>query len=170
MKTFNWSALWKKYKFVGLILLVGLILMMIPSRNKQSSVAEKQSTQKENFSLEEAESKMEAILSQIDGVGQLRIMLTLKNGSQLELAQNAEQTQRTGDSAESRTQQETVTVNRGSGYQDIVVTGETYPTYQGALVVCQGADDSEVRLAITQAITSLTGLGADKISIVKWKQ
>ena len=73
----------------------------------------------------------------------------------------------TGDS---RSRQETVTLNRGSGYQEVVVTNQVYPVYQGAVVVCQGAENSAVRLAVTEAVSALTGLSSDRISIVKWKE
>jgi stage III sporulation protein AG len=43
------------------------------------------------------------------------------------------------------------------------------PQYLGAIVVCQGADRSDVRLAIVEAVSALTGLGADKISVLKMK-
>ena len=62
-----------------------------------------------------------------------------------------------------------VTLNRGSGYEDVVVTEQTYPVYQGAVVVCQGAGDSGVHLAVVQAVSVLTGLGSDKITVVQWK-
>ena len=39
----------------------------------------------------------------------------------------------------------------------------------GALVVCDGADSASVRLAIIQAVSSLTGLGSNKIAVVKMK-
>ena len=39
--------------------------------------------------------------------------------------------------------------------------------YQGAIVVCQGADDPTVRLAITQAVSKITGLGTDAICVLK---
>ena len=41
--------------------------------------------------------------------------------------------------------------------------------YQGAVVVCQGAGDSGVHLAVVQAVSVLTGLGSDKITVVQWK-
>ena len=52
---------------------------------------------------------------------------------------------------------------------DVVVTEQTYPVYQGAVVVCQGAGDSGVHLAVVQAVSVLTGLGSDKITVVQWK-
>ena len=63
---------------------------------------------------------------------------------------------------------ETVTVSRGGGSEDIVVTQQLYPVYQGALVVCQGADQAAVRLAVTEAVSALTGLSSDRITVVKW--
>ena len=60
-------------------------------------------------------------------------------------------------------------VDIGSGTQDVVVTRERYPSYQGAVVVCEGAGDAAVRLALTEAVSALTGLSADRISIVQWK-
>ena len=38
--------------------------------------------------------------------------------------------------------EQTVTLGRGSGTQDVVVTRERYPSYQGAVVVCEGAGDA----------------------------
>ena len=46
---------------------------------------------------------------------------------------------------------------------------QLYPTYQGAVVVCEGAGSSTVRLAVVNAVSVLTGLSSDKISVVKWK-
>ena len=39
--------------------------------------------------------------------------------------------------------------------------------WEGAVVVCEGADSAAVRLELTQALRSLTGLSADRITIVK---
>jgi stage III sporulation protein AG len=36
-------------------------------------------------------------------------------------------------------------------------------------VVCQGADDPVVKLLIVDAVSKVTGLGADKISVMKMK-
>ena len=40
---------------------------------------------------------------------------------------------------------------------------------QGALVVAQGSDDPRVKLALSEGVSALTGLGADQISICKGK-
>ena len=52
-------------------------------------------------------------------------------------------------------------------YQAAVVTRTVYPTYRGALVVCQGGDRADVKLAVTEAVAALTGLSADRITVAK---
>jgi stage III sporulation protein AG len=170
MQVIKYSELWKKYKYVVLIVLLGVMLMLIPTTRKSASKQQTTSLNvEEAFSLEETEKRMEAVLGQIDGVGKLRIMLTLASGPQLQLASDVDRS-RGGGSSDGRDRQETVTLNRGSGYQEVIVTKQVYPVFRGAVVVCQGAGNSAVRLAITEAVSALTGLSADKITIVKWNQ
>lgn len=158
----RWSELWKKYKFVLLVVLVGVILMLLPvsSRTKETAASDSPTPQ-EAFDLEATEQRMEEVLGKIDGVGKLRLMLTLQSGTRLTLAEDTQRDQE-------RTQRETVTLNRGSGNQEIVVTNRYYPVYQGAVVVCQGADSSAVRLAVTETVQALTGLPSDRIMVAKW--
>lgn len=40
----------------------------------------------------------------------------------------------------------------------------------GAAIVCEGADDAKVRLAIVEAVKAYTGLGSDKITVLKMEQ
>ena len=158
----RWSELWKKYKFVLLVVLVGIILMLLPvSSQTQETEENKSQIPQESFDLAAMEQRMEEVLGKIDGVGKLRLMLTLQSGTRLTLA---EDTQRDQD----RTQRETVTLKRGSGNQEIVITNRFYPVYQGAVVVCHGADSSAVRLAITETVQALTGLPSDRIMVAKW--
>ena len=158
----RWSELWKKYKFVLLVVLVGIILMLLPVSSQTKETEENKSQiPQESFDLAAMEQRMEEVLGKIDGVGKLRLMLTLQSGTRLTLA---EDTQRDQD----RTQRETVTLNRGSGNQEIVITNRFYPVYQGAVVVCQGADSSAVRLAITETVQALTGLPWDRSRVAKW--
>ena len=158
----RWSELWKKYKSVLLVVLVGIILMLLPVSSQTKETEENKSQiPQESFDLAAMEQRMEEVLGKIDGVGKLRLMLTLQSGTRLTLA---EDTQRDQD----RTQREIVTLNRGSGNQEIVITNRFYPVYQGAVVVCQGADSSAVRLAITETVQALTGLPSDRIRVAKW--
>ena len=61
----------------------------------------------------------------------------------------------------------TVVISRGSGSEETVALQEIAPQYQGALVVCPGGGDPAVRLQLSEAVSALTGLGADRITICK---
>lgn len=155
--------LMKKYRYVLLVLLAGILLMLLPGKKTEKTVSKSETL---SFSLADTEQRMADVLRQIEGVGRVKVMLTLKSGSTLQLAEDNSSTQR---DAELRRDSEVVTLNRGSGQQEVVITQETYPVYQGAVIVCDGAASSTVRLAVTEAVAVLTGLPSDKISVVKWK-
>ena len=143
------------------LIIAGVVLMLLPG-GKQTQSAQAETDTRGTYSLEETERRMETLLGRISGTGQLSLMLTVQSGAELELAEDT-------DADERGQRRETVTLGRGSGTQDVVVTRERYPSYQGAVVVCEGAGDAAVRLALTEAVSALTGLSADRISIVQWK-
>ena len=153
----------KKYRFAALVALAGVVLMLLPG--KKDGMPDAETAEGETFSLEETERRMAEVLGAMDGVGRVQVMLTLRSGETLSLAEDSSAT--LGSGGDVRQDSQVLTVNRGSGKQEVVVTQRLYPTYQGAVVVCQGADRAEVKLAVTQAVAALTGLGADRITVVK---
>ncbi|NLU23509.1 MAG: stage III sporulation protein AG [Clostridiales bacterium] len=164
-KQIRLPELLKKYKFALIVILAGILLMLVPSLGSSAQKSNATDTaDADTFSIEEQETKMEDTLGKMGGVGKVQVMLTLKSGTELHLAEDSDE--KSGN--ESQTKTETVIINRGSGTQDIVVTKRIYPEYQGAVVVCQGADTPSIRLAVTEAVRALTGLSTDKISVVKW--
>ena len=155
----------KKYRFAALVALVGVVLMLLPG--KKDSMPDAETAEGETFSLEETERRMAEVLGAMDGVGRVQVMLTLRSGETLSLAEDSSAT--LGSGGDVRRESQVLTVNRGSGKQEVVVTQRMYPVYQGAVVVCQGAGNSQVRLTVIDAVSVLTGLSSDKISVVKWK-
>lgn len=164
------GAVAAKYKFVLLMVAVGVILMLLPSFSSekgQDSVDTAGTAAA--YSLEQIQGDMEKMLSEIDGVGQARVMLTVSSGSQL-IYQDDREVAYSGlaDAPEDYTSTtETVLLNRGSGQQEALQTQEIYPQYVGALVVCDGADNAGTVLKVKEAVSVLTGLGTDCISVVK---
>ena len=93
MKKWSIGNLWKKYKYVGLVVLAGIVLMVLPAGTSAPDPQKDSS----GFSLEDTERRMEELLGRMDGVGRVQVMLTLKNGSSLELAEDADSTERDGE-------------------------------------------------------------------------
>ena len=156
-----WKETLKRYQAVLLVLAAGLVLLMLPTGEQEERTPQGEASGREDvFDLEAFEEKLAKALSQIEGAGQARVVLTLKSGTRRVLAQD---TQRDGE----RTAVTPITVGRGSGSQEVVTLQTLSPQFQGALVVCPGGDDPGVRLRLVAAVSALTGLGSDKISICK---
>lgn len=123
----------------------------------------------ERSTLAVEETRLANLLSRIQGAGAVEVMLSLKSGEQIHY-QTDTQLQTGGSTEESLRQEDnTVLYGTGSGTQSALVQQVTAPTYQGAIVVCQGADDPGVKLALVQAVASVTGLGTDQITVVKMR-
>lgn len=157
-----------KYKYVGLILLVGAILLAWPSGSTGTVSAELADarTEPDPFLVAELEKKLEKALSRVEGAGEVTVVLTVKETSRQVLAQDGRASEGGGQTTRETS---TVLVAKGSGAQETVPLTRLGPTWQGALVVAEGGGDPRVRLALSEAVSALTGLGADKISICKGK-
>lgn len=159
-----------KYKYVLLVILVGVVLLLLPplwgEKGEAEESASQTTKQDDAFSTAELEDRLEQILSQIQGVGETQVVLTLKSGPQDILAQDVDTSM---DDRGTQSELSSVILSQGSGREDAIVVQQLSPQYQGALVVCSGGDDPEVRLHLVEAVSALTGLGADKISVCKGK-
>ena len=155
------NALLGKYKYPILVALVGLGLMLLPSEQEPTEPAEP--PRAVECSLEE---RLEALLGQIEGAGQVSVLLTEKEGSQT-LYQTDSQTD--ADDSGSRRTDDTVLIEDENRTESGLVRQTLGPVYRGAVILCQGADDPTVRLAVVEAVRCVTGLGADQISVQKMK-
>lgn len=147
----------KKYRYVILILLIGIGLMAIPDRNGEANITKDVSEQTPQ--IDETEQLTE-ILSQIKGAGKVRLLLTLAAGEK-----TIYQTDQSGQDRDL----DTVIVTDADRAQQGLVQQKLSQEYRGAVVVCQGADDPSVRLAIVEAVSNATGLSTDRISVLKMK-
>ena len=154
----RWKGALGKYSYVLLVMAVGVVLLLLPSGGRDSP-EEPAREEEAAFDLEAFEKKLEAALSQIEGAGETRVVLTLDGGSRQVLARNQD---RDGEGGGSNT---VVTVGKGSGQQDVVPLQTVAPEFRGALVVCPGGGNAAIRLRIIEAVSALTGLGSDRISV-----
>ena len=155
------NALFGKYKYPILVALVGLGLMLLPSEQEPSEPVEP--SRAVERSLEE---KLEALLGRIEGAGQVSVLLTEKEGSQT-LYQTDSQTD--ADESGSRRTDDTVLIEDENRTESGLVRQTLGPVYRGAVILCLGADDPTVKLAVVEAVRCVTGRGADQISVQKMK-
>ena len=108
------------------------------------------------------EERLEVILSGIEGAGNVQVLLTEESGRQ-----TLYQTDVQAD--DSRRTEDTVLVEDAARTESGLVRQTLEPKYRGAVVLCDGADQSAVKLAIVEAVGCVTGLGADRICVLKRK-
>lgn len=151
----------KKYRFPALILLIGIALMMIPKQNE-----EKHSVPVETDVQTPTDVVLADILSKIEGAGEVEVLLSIEEGEK-RIYQTDEDLSQTDSNTTSKIT--TITITGADRNETGLIKQINPPKYLGAIVVCQGADSARVRLSIVDAVSKLTGLGADSISVLKMK-
>ena len=163
-----------KYKYLLIIVLVGLILLMLPIGKSTEKKAEAESAQA-SFDLEAFERRIENILESSEGVGRVKIALAMKSGMESVYAEEARVNTReqkgSGESTDRNqdSDRRPSILSNGSGGETPVMVKQVYPEFLGATIVCDGAENPKVRLYITDAVSSLTGITSDRITVIKMK-
>lgn len=157
------TELFGKYKYVLLILAVGLLLMSLPERTNES--VPKEVIVHEPKSKSHAE-ELEDILSQISGVGKVKVFLTEASGAET-VYQTDEDRNISNDSEHIRV--DTVIITDANREERGLVRTVTPPVYLGAIIVCQGGDRPSVKLSIVDAVSNVTGISSERISVLKMK-
>lgn len=148
----------RKYRYVLLAALLGIFLMLLPGKEENVPLPQPAETQP-SPDLEDALSEL---LSTLEGAGRVEVLLTEKEG-----ARTVYQSDEVMNGTDIR--RDTVLVTEDDRSQYGLVRQVDPPVYRGAVVLCQGADSSQVRLAIVEAVKSATGLSADLITVLKMK-
>ena len=144
-----------KYKYVLLVLAVGVFLMTFPQIEGDSEVLPEVTIREEKT----LEQKLGSILSRIEGVGDVQVLLTEARGM--------ESIYQTDGVSGSDGRRETVIITDDSRSESGLVRQVISPVYQGAIVVCQGGGNASVRLAVMEAVAHVTGISTSRITVLK---
>ena len=154
-----------RLRYPILVIVIGLVLLTIPEKIKMpSSVA----TNSIAPSIQQSSTtqQLTEILQQIKGVGKVKVLLTVSRGEKTEYQQDEDQSV---SENESSIRKETIIIRDADDNEAALITQVIPPEYLGAIVVCEGADDASVKLAVLEAVSKATGLRSDKISVLKMK-
>ena len=152
-----------KFKYALIILLVGVVLLLWPEE-KQQEIPNTTTVKSESQNIQL--DALAEILQSVDGAGEVQVLLSTALGEET-IYQTNQDTSTSADSSAVRS--ETVIITDSQRNESGLITQVNPPVYLGAIVVCQGADSPTVRLALTQAVAKITGLGTDNICILKMK-
>ena len=168
--------------------LLGIVLILVSGSFKScSSPVPSGSTASQPtgkvLTAEEYEARMEnnlaSLLTQIDGVGSVRVMVTLEQTSRdVYVTQEKTNGQQTNEGVESGTgKQETnnsdettyLLVKDENGSEKAVRVTEIQPVVKGVVVVCGGGGDPAVQKSVTDAVTTALHITSVRVCVMKAK-
>lgn len=143
-----------KNKYALVVLAIGLLLVLLPTGSKSPDTKQTSELTAPTFSIADEESRLENQLAKIQGAGRVSVLLSVQGSASRELAESNEGT----------------LVVSENGKERVVEIYYVNPEYMGAIIVCDGANSADVRLAISKAVSDFTGLGTDKITVISMEK
>lgn len=175
---------------LGLLFLAGVLLLVIsgflkqPSANSnttvESTLAPEKISDMSGASYEEQlEARLEETLSLVSGAGNVKVMLTLSAGTEIEIASDTvseiEQTDETDKDNGKRTiekqreESKAVIVKQKDGSDSPVILRETVPKIAGVIIIAEGGGDVFIKDALVRAAQTVLSLEPHKIQVLKMK-
>ena len=167
--------------------LAGIVLILISGNLKscdgyQSNQLQPVSSQP-SVTAEQYEKGLEAnltgIISQISGVGNAKVLVTLDQTAQYVYATEEKQSrQQTSEKSDSQTgkseddySDETtyLLVKNSDGSEQALRVTEIQPLVKGVVVVCDGGDDPNVQQSVTDAVTTALHITSVRVCVIKAK-
>ncbi|MGI5919137.1 MAG: hypothetical protein ACOX8N_05700 [Christensenellales bacterium] len=173
----------KKIQYLAILLIIIVILVIYFSSGslvskKQENTAPAATQEAPSTSMADSiEEKLAATLSQIEGAGDVEVMITYESTSEIVPAFSVDrQTTTITDNRENGTsttntensQSEVVTLGDGGGSRALVLK-EISPKIRGVIVVAEGADDITVRMNLLRAVQTLLNVGPRQVDVYKMK-
>ena len=134
---------------------------------------------REEYIISNLEERLEEILSAVQGVGRVKVMITLSSSGEkivekdIPLERNSivenDSTGGNRSTNEMYSQEETVYSTNSNGDKVPYVIKENSARVEGVSVVAEGGGDADVQKNISDVIQALFGIEAHKIKVVKMK-
>lgn len=169
----------KQIKHIGLVVAIifGLILIYIlfgdfsffgnkSGKTNTSASSEVVTYQTSAEYVEKMEAKLTSLLSKVKGAGHVEIMISVKSGSGVDLAENTETKTTNANNTQTTTVSTTPVLIENGNSQTPIVVAEILPEINGVVVVSSGASDVNVRMHLISAVQTLLDLPQSKIQIL----
>lgn len=168
---------------VGLLGMALILLSQLMSREKppQRPMDEATASFTAEDYIEGLESKLQELVTGIEGVGRAEVMVTLESGVEYVYAQeekrNTDTIRGQGEEQEvfkvsqkENVEQKYIIVETEYGKRQALVLTELQPRIQGVVIVCEGADDIRVQEKLTSVVTTALGISSTRVCVVKISQ
>ena len=151
---------------IGVIGVVMLIFVRSDSETKTSPEKSEMTTTAATYSTYDIEkifeNKLTGIISQINGAGKTSVVVSVASSGEYVYAKNIK-TENDNDSMSEDS--EIVIYESQNGADEGLVISIKSPDVIGVAIVCEGGESSVVKAEITKLVTSLFGIGADRVYV-----
>jgi len=126
------------------------------------------------FNADTFESKLAKILSEIDGAGNVKVMISYQTGVEtvplLDTKDSNTVTEESDVDSARRTEQNSIETSiifnqEKSGNKVPYISKTIMPIVEGVIVTCDGGGDEIVKANIIKAVTVITGVTANKVQV-----
>ena len=168
MKLFSGKNL--KIIILCIIFVVALILFLKMSGTKSTTKTTTTSSIQYQTSLDyskQLETKLESVLSQIKGAGNVKVMITLDGSPELVYAMDSNEKVSNNTGGSTTTSSSTPILVQTNGATSPLILTEVLPKVKGVIVVSSGANDISIKLDILNSVSTLLDISTDKINVLK---
>lgn len=172
----------KEREKILILLLAGVLLLVVAIPTDSTTKQEEPVIQTEGMKVygteskeELLEKKLEEILRTVNGIGEVKVMITLKSDGR-KMVEKDERTSSSGSVTgtengvlQENFEEDTVFQRDSSGNEIPYVAETAEPEVAGVIVAAQGADHGAVAAEIMEAVMALFGTDAHKIKVMKMK-
>ena len=171
---------WNKSKMemlLGIIVIIAILILLFSSSFTGSSADS--STLSSSYNYQSETQRLEEILKQIRGVGEVKVMITIRDSGEQVVEKDVpsesgwvSETDSAGGTRESesaRQEESTVYITDSEGNRTPYISQTTQPEIEGVTVVAQGGGDALIQKNINEVIQALFDIEAHKIKVVKMK-
>ena len=159
----------KKLTVVLLIGFVGVLMLVFFRSDSETKIsAEKSETATtaitySTYDIEKIfEKKLTEIISQVNGAGKTSAVVSVASSGEYVYAKN---TKKENDKDSTSEDSEIVIYESQNGADEGLVISIKSPDVIGVAIVCEGGESSVVKAEITKLVTSLFGIGADRVYV-----
>ena len=167
------SGLKLSKKNIAMIVLAVVVLLLLlfselsGDEAKEKNIDSNATVYAEDY-IKETEKRLEGVLSGLNGAGKVKVMITLESCYENVYAKGYTSKSKEGENEESReTAEEYIIVKQGSNNEECLVIKVYEPRVKGVAVIAQGADNINVKQAITDTVCALFDISSASVSVEK---
>lgn len=146
---------------ISVLFIAGIMLVMGGSSGKGRSIASVESADSDSLNKE-----LEDILSQVEGAGQVKVLINYKQSGEKILAYDMESNINENEGSKENNSKSEVVYD---GNKMPVILKEYMPKVEGVIIVAQGGNIENVKKQLIAGTVALLGIDEHKIEVLKMK-